>query len=225
MGDKVLDDRDKALNRLANSLNMPSEVLTGMGAVNHWGQWQLEESAVKIHIAPVLEVIVEGLTQTYLRPMLKAADYPLVDEAGDPYVIWYDYSALVQQPDRSTEAFNLHDRGLMSNEALVRETGFDIDDMPKETQGMTLEEQALLKLALSGTADSMAALSLLTGNEDIATTPQRVTVTDPNATPTDQPSMPPSGDQGPPTKGPNPTPAPVPARPSPQGPSTTPPAR
>jgi hypothetical protein len=225
MGDKVLDDRDKALNRLANALNMPSEVLTGMGAVNHWGQWQLEESAVKIHIAPVIEVIVEGLTQTYLRPMLKAAGSPLVDPSGDPYIIWYDYSALIQQPDRSAEAFNLYDHGLLSTEALVRETGFDTDDMPKETKTMSLEEQVLLKIALTGGADSMAALSLLTGNEDIATTPQRVTVTDPNATPTDQTGTPPQEDQGPPTKGPNPTPTPAPARPSPQGPSTTPPAR
>lgn len=225
MGDKVLEDRDRALGRLANSLNMPSEVLTGMGAVNHWGQWQLEESAVKIHIAPVLEVIVEGLTQTYLRPMLKAAGLPLMDASGDAYVIWYDYSALVQQPDRSTEAFNLHDRGLMSNEALVRETGFDVDDMPKEAQKMSLEEQALLKIAMSAGADSMAALSLLTGNADIASTPQRVTETDPNATPTDQTETPPQDDQGPPTKGPNPTPAPTPAKPAPTGPSTTPPAR
>lgn len=225
MGDKVLDDRDKALIRLANALNMPSEVLTGMGAVNHWGQWQLEESAVKIHIAPVIEVIVEGLTQTYLRPMLKAAGQPLVDKAGDPYVIWYDYSALIQQPDRSTEAFNLHDRGLLTNEAIVRETGFDTDDMPKETQTMDLEKQALLKIAMAGGPDSMAALSLLTGNEDIATTPQRVTATDPNATVPDETNTPPQGGQGPPTKGPNPTPAPAPARPSPQGPATTPPAR
>lgn len=225
MGDKVLDDRDKALIRLANSLNMPSEVLTGMGAVNHWGQWQLEESAVKIHIAPVLEVICEGLTQTYLRPMLKAAGLPLVNQDGEAIIIWYDYSALVQQPDRSTEAFNLHDRGLMSNEALVRETGFDVDDMPKEAQSMDLEKQALLKIAMSAGSDSMAALSLLTGNEDIASTPQRVTVSDPGATVPAPADTPPSGDQGAPTKGPNPTPAKSPARPSPQGPSTTPPAR
>lgn len=225
MGLKVLEDRDKALVRLANSLNMPSEVLTGMGAVNHWGQWQLEESAVKIHIAPVIEVIVEGLTQTYLRPMLKAAGSPLVDKAGDPFVVWYDYSALIQQPDRSGEAFQLHDKGLLSNEALVRETGFDEDDMPKETQGMKLEDQALLKIAMGAGPDSMAALSLLTGNEAIATTPQRVTATDPNATPTDQTNPPPAESLGPPTKGPNPTPAPAPAKPSPTGPSTTPPAR
>src|SRR6185436_20039404 len=39
---ELLDERDREINRLATTLSMPKEALTGMGQVNHWGAWQLE---------------------------------------------------------------------------------------------------------------------------------------------------------------------------------------
>ena len=68
----------------------------------------------------MLDVIVQALSTTYLQVVLD-------DES---WLIVYDTSALRLRPDRSKEAFELFDRGLISGEATRRETGFSEDDAP-----------------------------------------------------------------------------------------------
>ncbi|HEY1127433.1 MAG TPA: hypothetical protein VGF83_06705, partial [Actinomycetota bacterium] len=55
--DKIIEKRDSAIKALASQLNIPAEVLLGMGDVNHWSSWQLEEGALKTNIAPEAELI------------------------------------------------------------------------------------------------------------------------------------------------------------------------
>ncbi len=164
MGKEVMENRTKALQRLATAINVPGEVLTGMANMNHWGQWQLEESAVKIHISPPVEVICAALTDGLLRPMLEAAGEPLVNSDGGQIIVWYDASVLVQQPDRSNQAQALYDRGEINGVALRRESGFEDDDRPSTEQ---LKEQALLKIVMAGGADALTALAKLTGDESL----------------------------------------------------------
>jgi hypothetical protein len=202
MGDKVLENRQLAIDRLAAALNMPPEAMKGTGSVNHWGAWQLEEQAVKLHISPVVEVIVNALTQSYLKPMAAAAGIPTSLPDGSEYVIWYDASALVQQPDRTDEAQALYDRGEISGLALRRDSGFEESDKPTEPE---LRYQALMKIVMGGGVDSMAALSVLVNDPSIALVPQKVGVTDPTTTPVDDlgdPSAPPSPEGVTPTKSP-----------------------
>ena len=119
--------RNEAIRRFALGMDLPPEQVLGMsgtssgssGSVSHWGAWQVEESTIKLHIEPMLDVIVNGLTVGYLRPL-----------TDDLSLITYDSSALRLRPDRSKEAFELYDRGLISSAALLRENGFDADDTP-----------------------------------------------------------------------------------------------
>jgi hypothetical protein len=215
MGDKVLEDRALAIDRLAAALNMPPEAMKGMGDTNHWGAWQISEDAVKLHISPVVEVIVAGLTESFLRPMAAAADLPLQLPDGSEYIIWYDASALVQQPDRTDEAQALHDRAAISDMALRRDSGFEEADKPTTDQ---LKTQVLTKIAMGAGPDSLAALSVLIGDPSIALIPTRVTVTDPTTTPPDQ-----LGDPNAPPETPPPGPA-APDKAPPQPPADTNPA-
>ena len=101
---------------------MSSNSGTGGGrstGVSHWGAWQIEEATIKMHVEPMLDVIVNALTIGYLqvRPRRRVLAS-----------IVYDTSALRLRPDRSKEAFELYDRGLISGEALLRENGFADDD-------------------------------------------------------------------------------------------------
>lgn len=137
---KILEARDKAIIRLATSLHMPAEVLTGMGDVNHWSAWQLEEGAIKVSISPLAEVIVGGLTVAYLRPALESIGEPLIGPNGGAIVVWYDTSELVNRPDRAREAIELYDRLELSGEALRREVGLDEADKP---EGQDLKDQIL----------------------------------------------------------------------------------
>jgi len=150
LDERSLEQRDSALRRLAVSLDIPAEVLTGMGDVNHWGQWQIEETAVKLHIEPMMQAIAYGLTVGYLQPALQALG---VDDPD--LIVWYDASKLHTRPDLSDDAKALYDRGEVSGEALRRETGFSEADKPEPPE---LSEWAWKQL-LSNPETAAAALS------------------------------------------------------------------
>lgn len=129
---KVQELREAAIRRLASGLDMPPEVLLGLGDINHWTSWQLEESAIKLHIEPLLGLICQALTERYLRPALTALGVANPDQ----YVIWFDASELALRPNRSPEAQALHALGLLKNAAVLRESGFGDDDAPDDNEWM-----------------------------------------------------------------------------------------
>lgn len=129
LSDKILAMRESALRQASIALDIPAEILTGMGDVNHWGQWQIEESAVKVHAEPLLELITNALTEGYLRPVLQASE-----EDAEQFIVWADTSELAARPDRSDDAIKLYDLGEISGDALRRETGFDEGDEPDEEE-------------------------------------------------------------------------------------------
>jgi hypothetical protein len=55
--DKLIPQRESAIRRLATALDMPSDQLLGVAGMNHWGAAQVEESGIKLHIAPDAETI------------------------------------------------------------------------------------------------------------------------------------------------------------------------
>ncbi len=213
MGKTVIDDRKAALERLAVTINIPSEVMTGMAKMNHWGQWQLEESAVKIYISPLAEIIVTALTEQYAYPLLTADGESIVMPDGSMRCIWYDASTLVQQPDTSTKALAVFDVGGLKEEALNRESGFEVDDMPDTDQFKTI---ALKKIAMAGGAQALQALAALTGDESLVPPAPAAPA------PTDQGE---STDVPPPGGAPPLPPKPVEKAPPPTRPGTSPPAR
>lgn len=151
----IIEKRESAIKRLATKLDMPAEILLGMGDVNHWGAWQLEEGALKTHIAPVAELICDSLTRGYLQPRLEASG----EDATD-YVVWYDMSELALRPDRSENAKEAYDRLEISGSALRRELGFDEDDKPNDEE---LTEQALKVIIHTLPSGAASALAQLTG--------------------------------------------------------------
>lgn len=154
LDEKILDKRESAIKGLATMLNMPAEILLGLGDVNHWGAWQLEEGALKTHIAPEAELICHALTTGYLQPRLAASG---VQDAAN-WVVWYDMSELTLRPDRSDDAFAAYDRLEISGAALRREAGFDEADAPTDEE---LKEQALkviIKTLPSGAGSALSAL-------------------------------------------------------------------
>lgn len=156
--ERIIEKRDSAIKRLATKLDLPAEILLGMGDVNHWGAWQLEEGALKTHIAPVAELICDSLTQGYLQPRLQASGE---DDVGD-WVVWYDMSELALRPDRSENAIQAYDRLEISGLALRRELGFDEDDKPTDEE---LTEQALKVIIHTLPSGAASALSQLTGEK------------------------------------------------------------
>lgn len=168
LGKEVMENRTKALERLATSINIPTEVITGMKNMNHWGAWQQEESAIKLYITPPIEVLVSCYTRGFLYPMLDSLGMSRVAPDGGRYIIWYDVSELAQQPDHTGEAKDAYDRGELSGAALRRESGFTEDDAPKADE---LKDILLKKIVLGTGADAMTALAKLTGDNSLMPPP------------------------------------------------------
>jgi len=157
--DKIIEKRDSAIKRLASQLNVPPEVLLGMGDLNHWNAWAADESSLKVNVAPDAELIAQALTTGYLQPRLKASGV----EDWATWVVWYDMSELTLRPDRSDDAVLLYDRLEIDGAALRRETGFTEDDKPTNDE---LEQQALRVILRTEPQAALTALARLLGDTE-----------------------------------------------------------
>ncbi|MFC8882972.1 hypothetical protein ACFT54_10150 [Streptomyces cinereoruber] len=124
--DLAIKLREEAIRRFATGLEIPAEILLGLGDVNHWGAWALTSEAIRLGIEPKLGTVAGALTQQWLRPILEAESV----EDWHRWLVWYDTAPLRVRTNRSETALQAHDRGVISDAALRRETGFDESDAP-----------------------------------------------------------------------------------------------
>lgn len=183
--------REEARVRFAAGMDMPAEILLGLGDSNHWTAWQIDESAIKLHIVPMFETIVEGLDVGWLAPTLAAAvaaGTPGI--AGrddlDDIVVWYDLSKLTVRPDRSGDAKELYALGLVGPKTVLRECGFDL-----EADGITPDEFTRWLLVRAVEADPTLAPVVLSALGMPVNIPTDVTPF-PSGAPA--PGAPPAGD-------------------------------
>lgn len=127
-----------AIQQIANTLELPKEILLGTGEATHWTVWAIREDVFQAHIQPLIELICEALTRTYLKQALNRLSNEELKKAGidDPndVMIWYDASELVIRPDKGDKALALHDRLVISDAALRQETGFGKEAAPSEEE-------------------------------------------------------------------------------------------
>ncbi|MFC1418723.1 hypothetical protein [Streptacidiphilus cavernicola] len=128
--ERVSPMRDNALRRMATGIDIPAEVVLGLGDTSHWNAWTITESALQVAVSPIMGLLCEALTSQFYRPALKALDV----EDVEGYAIGFDITPLAKSPDRGPDAQAAHDRILLSDAALLRELGFDEEDMPSEQE-------------------------------------------------------------------------------------------
>jgi hypothetical protein len=118
--------RYELIKRIALGLDMPPEVLLGLTDANHWTAWQIDEQTWKGHGMPLANQFVNDLNAAYFRPELRDAGVP----DWKRYGIRYDASEIINHPDRTKDAKDLHDRMVIGDEALRDAGGFDETDAP-----------------------------------------------------------------------------------------------
>jgi len=127
---EVLSLRESAIKRLALSLDMPMEIMTGMGDSNHWSAWQVEEAAYKIHVAPILDRLSESLTTQYLRPVLAQMGVANPER----YILAFDTTEIISRPNRTEELLTLYDKRLISDDFMRGEAGIPDSATPTEEE-------------------------------------------------------------------------------------------
>jgi hypothetical protein len=125
LSDQILPMRKEAVESLARSLDIPPEVLMGLGSTNHWSAWAVSDEAITTQIKPVLLRIAAALNLGYLAPALEALGY-------DParYTYAFDPSAITVRPNRSADASTAWDRLLLSDDAARAAGSWGDEDAP-----------------------------------------------------------------------------------------------
>jgi hypothetical protein len=163
LDEKAIEMRRDAIHRFGVGMDLPVEQIEGMSSnpgtgggnsngVSHWGAWQIEESTIKMHVEPLLGLICNAITIGYLRTQDGLED---TEE-----IIWYSTIDLRLRPDRSKEALELYNMGLLSEVALMREVGFNATDLPDDDE----RRSWLLRKIATGSATPeqvQAALAIL----------------------------------------------------------------
>ncbi len=169
LSEQIIPLRKEAVESLARSLDIPPEVLMGLGSTNHWAAWAVSDEAINTQIKPVLLRIAAALTLGYLAPALEELGY-------DPgaYTYAFDWSELTVRPNRSADATTAHDRMLLSDEAVRSAGSWSEEDAPDDDErARRLAEKILIAAPQIALADpgirELVGLPALT---DTATTGQ-----------------------------------------------------
>lgn len=139
----ILGRRAAAASKFGRGINLPPEVVSGLGDVNHWSAWSIDANTCKNHVEPRAEVLCDSLTVAYLWPELLARGCPPAEVRK--VCLWYSVDELVQNPNRGQDARDGHAAGVLSDDALVRDLGFSEDDRPGLTERVfrAIEQRAL----------------------------------------------------------------------------------
>lgn len=131
MSDQIKTLEEMALYQLAVGLNIPPEVVLGTGKSTQWSAWEIGESAVKYHIEPLLNVILDAAQVSYFSSALRNAK-----KNPARYLLQADTSALTVRPNRATDAFNLYNADVpaISAKALRFYNDFKESDAPSQEE-------------------------------------------------------------------------------------------
>jgi len=114
---------NNAVEQVANTLELPKEILLGTGHANHWSAWSIREDVFQAHIQPLIELVCSALTRTFLKQALaKFSDAELAANGiqnRDEIIVWYDANELVIPPDLGDKMLGLHDRFIVTNDAVA----------------------------------------------------------------------------------------------------------
>lgn len=141
--EKTGELRDEAIRRTALGADAPPEVLLGTGGMNHWGAWLVKEETITTHVEPPVARFTDGLTTAFLHPVLRAQGMP--EERVQEYVFTYSVRHLIVRANRTSDAGALHEAGVINDEALRREGGFDDSDAPEPMEPAILHTLMLIE--------------------------------------------------------------------------------
>ncbi len=137
---------DKTISRIAGSIDMPKELMTGVGDVSHWGQWFLDDIGFRQHTGPTVIRFCNDIASAYLRPA--ARDEGI--ENADQVTMWFDASQAVNHPDETGVALKAHDQILISDAAAREKLGFPDSAAPSAEEYKTRVEIKLKEDPFTG---------------------------------------------------------------------------
>lgn len=125
--DKVSGLRKDAIGRLGTTVDMPGEILTGYGALQHWTGALITEEWKGTYLPKFMGSFCSSLTTGLMYPHLAKQD----PNAPADVIVWFDDSGVRTRENTGPEAQGAYDRGEIDGPAYRRKLGFDESDVPK----------------------------------------------------------------------------------------------
>jgi len=127
--DSALVERaDRVLERIMQGLDIPKDIVTGMSNVRYSNAIVIQDSLYRTHIEPLALIICDALTMIFMRPAMRAMDFP--EDIVNNTVIWYDPTDILTSADRATNADVGFDKYLLSGDTWRGAHGFSETDAP-----------------------------------------------------------------------------------------------
>lgn len=128
----ALEMRQRLDEEIATGLDLPDQVLLGLGDVKFRNAEVITQEQFKLHLEPLAIVWVRALTIGFLIPMLEEAGVPS-DIAGH-FTIWYDSAAVTSQTDQTASSNFGYDRELLSGQTWRQVNNYTEEDAPDEDE-------------------------------------------------------------------------------------------
>ena len=117
--------KDKAIERVARSAEIPAEVLLGIADSNHWTAWLISDEGIR-WIKGYLGLIADALTRGFLRRALESMGVANPER----FAFAFDTSTLAAKPNRLEDALRLREQFLISDEETMKAGAFSPEQMP-----------------------------------------------------------------------------------------------
>jgi hypothetical protein len=148
----LLAKLEKSLGRLAASIDIPPEILSGMAQVNHWTAWQIDAATFKQHLEPSIRMMADSLTSAFIRTALARRGFAAEQIAR--VRVWFSAGAITENPNRRQDALDARANNAISDKAFRDALGFGDEDAPSA-------EEVLAMIAAKTGFDQAAAASIL----------------------------------------------------------------
>lgn len=152
---QIIQRAGSLLDRILSGLDIPKDMAAGLSNVKYSNGVIIEEQLYKIHVEPLILMIVDCLTVGFLRPAMRSLGY---DEGTiSRTVVWYDPSNITAKPSKAEAATTGYEIGAVSHETWRRANGFAESDAPspEEVAQRLAKEKGLLSEALTEKLISM----------------------------------------------------------------------
>lgn len=141
----VVKRGERVMERILAALDLPKDIVSGLANIKYSNAIVIEQSLYRAHVEPLILMIVDSLTEVFLRPVLRGLEFP--EELISRVTVWYDAASTTAKPDKASAANTGYENKIVSGAAWRRENGFSETDAP--TQLELAQQMAMSKGLMS----------------------------------------------------------------------------
>ncbi len=122
------------IERYARDVDLPAQIILGMGDSNHWSDWKVDENTWAYHLEPRAQLLADAIYAGVARPILLNLGREPSEQRLAP-----NAARAIAKQDMSSTAGDAYERGAIRPEAYVEAIGMDPSDMRPDAEELQLD--------------------------------------------------------------------------------------